>query len=92
MQTNYYTVLKNGALQYFDNIENALIEIPKTYKKIELSKFDKMMRNPSNRKALSFTLQDIKLTKSMSINEGEEVEILEEYIAVSKKTYNNLIK
>ena len=87
----YYTILKNGTMQYFDTIEDVLKEVPKTYQKIEISKFEKMMMISNNRKALSFTHQQIKLTNTISINGGEEIEILDEWVMVSKKTYNNLI-
>lgn len=86
----FYRILDDGAMSFYDTLEQALDDIPASYKKMLISNdFNNIMKDSNNRAALKYTKRHIMLTRFIEYSE-DEIEEQEEFLFVSPKTFKIL--
>ena len=90
--SEYFRLMKNGVIENYDTLQEALDEVPKSYKKIDDDEWNRIMAKEENRSALKFTPIDVMVShlKNTEYDYGDETEVIDEYVMVSKRTYKML--
>lgn len=90
--SEYFRLMKDGVIENYDTLQEALDEVPKSYKRIDDDEWSRIMAKEENRSALKFTPIEVMVShlKNTEYEDGDDTEVIDEYVMVSKRTYKML--